>query len=140
MADYNSTNQNIIGTDYLAGVLSGAEDYIILPIDSYRTVALQGKFSKDLSTDGVISFEGQRWIIDRSQSNYTYGVDYTPSVSCTVSISNPYYCRGSLSDMSMISTRRIEVGANFASIAIAWGLVLCVCLSTLLRFCSRSRL
>lgn len=139
MADYISSENSIIGLEYLQGVVSGAEDYVFLPIDSYRSVALQGDFSKDVSNQGEIQFSGQRWIINRSSSNYSYSVDYSSNVTCSVRITNPYYCRGSLSDMSAISSRRAEVAGNFATISILWGVILCVILSSIVRFATRSR-
>lgn len=139
MADYISSENSIIGVEYLQGVVSGAEDYVFLPLDSYHSVALQGDFSKDVSNQGEIQFSGQRWLITRSSSNYSYSVDYTPSVECSISIVNPYYCRGSLSDMSVVSSRRAEVAGNFATISIMWGVILCVILSSIVRFATRSR-
>ena len=139
MADYISSENSIIGLEYLQGVVSGAEDFVFLPLDSYRSVALQGDFSKDVSNQGDIEFSGQRWIINRSSSNYSYSVDYSSNVTCSVRITNPYYCRGSLSDMSAISPRRAEVAGNFATISIMWGVILCVILSSIVRFATRSR-
>lgn len=139
MADYTSTNNNIIGSDYISGLVSGFEDYIVIPVSSERTIVLQGEFDKETSGEDI-SFEGERWIIDRGDGySYNYTSDYTPDVKCTVSISNPYYCRGSLSDMSIIDSRRDDVAGNFATVFILWGVLICVALWELLRFCVRSR-
>lgn len=139
MADYVSTNNNIIGSDYVSGLVSGFEDYIVVPISADKTVVLQGNFDKSVSGSDI-SFTGERWVIDRSDGyGYTYSSDYTPNVSCTVSVTNPYYCRGSLSDMSILDTRRDDVSGNFAMISILWGVLICVVVWDLLRACLRSR-
>lgn len=139
MADYTSTNNNIIGSDYISGLVSGFEDYMVIPISSEQTVVLQGKFDKEVSGT-EISFEGERWIIDRGSGyNYNYTSTYSPSVNCTVSVPNPYYCRGSLTDMSVLDCRRAEVSGNFATITILWGVLICVVAWDLLRSCLRSR-
>ena len=143
MADYNSTRNNLIGSDYYQGLISGFEDYIILPISDTQTVVLQGDFTADNTNDGKdITFNGDRWIISRnSGSGYTsyYDVDYTSNVDCSVRISDPYYCRGNLTDMSVIDTRRDDVVGNFVVTAIGWGVLICVTLRSLLRWCLRSR-
>lgn len=139
MADYTSTNNNIIGSDYISGLVSGFEDYVVIPISSDKTVVLQGYFDKDVSGTNI-AFEGERWILDRTDGyNYNYSAEYTSNVSCTVSITNPYYCRGSLSDMSILDSRRDDVAGNFATITILWGVLICVVAWDLLRSCLRSR-
>lgn len=133
MATYTATTNSIIGSDYISGIISGFEDYVIIPISSTETIVLQGKFGKDKTTEGDISFKGERWVISRTGTTGTYTTTYTPEVSCTVSIPNPYYSRGSLSDMSVISSRRAEVAGNFAGISILWGVLICAVLWSLLR-------
>lgn len=132
---YISTQNSIIGSDYIGGLVSGLEDYLVIPISSYKTVVLQGEFDKTTS-EGTINFQGQRWIVSRDDY---YNADYTADVQCTVTITNPYYCRGSLDDMSVLATRRDDVAGNFATISILWGVLICVVLWELLRSCVRSR-
>lgn len=132
---YTSTQNSIIGSDYIGGLVSGLEDYIVIPISNYKTVVLQGDFDKT-TTAGTLNFEGERWIISRDDY---YNAQYTNDVQCTVNITNPYYCRGSLDDMSVLSTRRDNVAGNFAVISILWGVTICVALWELLRSCVRSR-
>lgn len=132
---YTSTQNGIIGTDYISGIVSGLEDYIVIPISAYKTVVLQGDFDKTTSS-GTLNFEGERWIISRDDY---YNAQYTNDVQCTVNITNPYYCRGSLEDMSVLATRRDNVAGNFAVISILWGVTICVVLWELLRSCVRSR-
>lgn len=137
---YTSSDNSILGSDYCAGLVSGVEEYIIMPIDSNTTVVLQGEFSKAVSGNNI-SFEGERWIVSRDSNSYSsyYHTEYTPNTECTVNITEPYYCRGSLNDMSVIASRRDGVTANFATIAILWGVLICVALWELLRSCVRSR-
>lgn len=143
MADYTSTRNSILGSDYCAGLVSGCQDYVIMPISDTQTVVLQGDFSKASSDRGSeIEFSGERWIVERSSDGgygSYYDSDYTPSVECTLSIKYPYYCRGNLTDMSVIDSRRDDVIGNFSVTFIMWGLLICVTLYSLLRSCLRSR-
>lgn len=136
MADYQDSANSIIGSDYISGLISGFKDYVVIPVSSTQTVVLQGVFDKEVSTNGEIKFSGQRWVISRNTTGTsTYSSVYTEDVTCTVLIRYPYYSRGSLSDMSIIATRSSQVSADFAVISLAWGVLLCVVLSSLLRRC-----
>lgn len=132
MANYNDTENSLLGTSYLQGVVDGFEDYIILPIGEDETVCIIG----DITQDGVgsYSYSGREIHVNRSTSGYysTYEVVSYEDTAGTITIDNQYYCRGNVGDLSAIATYRSDPASNFAIISLVWGVLFCFVLKSLL--------
>lgn len=139
METYTSSTNSIIGSDYISGLINGIDDYVVIPISNTQTVVLQGDIDGD-TTESTLSFEGERWLISRDNSyGATYTTDYTADTSCSISIPEPYYCRGNLDDMSVMTARRADLAGSFAVTSLMWGVLICAVLWSLLRSVLRCR-
>lgn len=132
MANYNDTENSIIGTDYLKGVLSGFEDYIVLPVGQDQTVCIVGNITH--TGGGVYNYDGDEIIIRRTSSGYqsVYEAETIADTTGTITIDNEYYCRGNVGTLSVIETFKSQPATNFAVISLVWGVLFCFVLKSLL--------
>lgn len=104
MADYTQYDGSMNYTSIGQRLLDNGSDYLAVRIGQYKYLFVQGKVKQEGSS---VSFSGDQWIYTSSYSGSAASLDYSESVSGSVSIVYPDYLYSSLRQYQSLDVQNV---------------------------------